>query len=485
MAPEAPERVLPTLNQDGSRLWIRPRPSRGPWWQRRRAVAYGLMVVFFLLPYLRMHGRPLILLDLPRREFTLFGTTFLSTDMVLFQLLFLGAVLAIFLFTALLGRVWCGWACPQTVYMEFLFRPVERLFEGGFRGSKKLDRRGGALAPRRLAKQAVYVVLAMFLAHTFLGYFVGIETLARWVRLSPVEHPTAFLVMLATTALIFLDFAWFREQTCLVACPYGRLQSVLLDRRSLIVAYDGARGEPRRKGIVDRPADAGDCVDCRLCVQTCPTGIDIREGLQMECIHCTQCMDACDVVMERIGRPRGLIRYSSRAALEGRPTRLLRPRVVLYPAALAVVLGLFVWMLGTKADTDVTLLRGAGAPYSVEADGDVVNQVRLKVTNRGADERRYAITLEGADGGRLIAPMNPLAVAPGAVAQTSVFVVLPRDAFADGVRDVHFGVDDGGRFHGRFPYRLVGPEDEAGDGPAAPGHEHDTVGAASGRAGGA
>ncbi len=453
---DAPERVLPTLNQDGSRRWIRPRPSFGSFWKRRRVLSWVLMFVFFVIPYLRMNGRPLILLDLPRREFHLFGTTFLPTETVLFQLLFLSAAIAIFLFTALLGRVWCGWACPQTVYMEFLFRPIEYALEGGPASVRRLDAAGG-LPARRALKYVVFALLAMFLAHTFLGYFVGVEQLAQWVQRSPVEHPTAFLVMLGTTALIFLDFTWFREQTCLVACPYGRLQSVLLDRRSLVVAYDTRRGEPRGHVM---PKGMGDCVDCGMCVQTCPTGIDIRDGLQMECIHCTQCMDACDAVMTKVGRAPGLIRYGSRDSMEGRPSSWLRPRVLLYPAALGVVLGLFVWQLGTRADTEVTMLRSRGAPYTFEADGSVVNQVRLKIANRSDVGRRYVIALEGGADAHLIAPINPFPVPAHRTAETSVFVVVPAGALADGRREVTFRIEDApgsGAFARNYAWCLVGP----------------------------
>ena len=453
---DAPERVLPTLNQDGSRRWIRPRPSLGSFWKRRRVVAWTLMFVFFIIPYLRMNGAPLILLDLPRREFHLFGTTFLPTETVLFQLLFLSCAIAIFLFTALLGRVWCGWGCPQTVYMEFLFRPIEYALEGGPAGVRKLDAAGG-LGARRALKYVIFVLLSMFLAHTFLGYFVGIEQLAQWVQGSPAEHPTAFLVMLGTTALIFFDFTYFREQTCLVACPYGRLQSVLLDRRSLVVAYDTARGEPRGHIALK---GAGDCVDCGMCVQTCPTGIDIRDGLQMECIHCTQCMDACDSVMARVARAPGLIRYGSRDSMEGRASSWLRPRVLLYPAALALVLGLFVWQLGTRADTEVTVLRGRGAPYTFEADGSVVNQVRLKIANRSDVERRYAIALDGGEDAKLIAPINPFPVPAHRTAETSVFVIVPAGALPSGRRDITFRVEDApgsGAFARNYTWRLVGP----------------------------
>ena len=457
----ATERVLSTLNPDGSRRWLRPRPSPGRFSDGRRAVACFLVLVFFLIPYLRIGGRPVMLFDLHRRQFDLFGTTFLATDTLLLALLLLSLVIFIFLLTALAGRIWCGWACPQTVYMVFLLRPIERWVEGGPRGSQQLDR-GGALHPRRLLKYAIYAGLALFLAHTFLAYFVPVAELAQWLRRSPAEHPTSFLVMLGTTALILFDFAYFREQTCLVACPYGRLQSVLLDRRSVIVGYDARRGEPRMKGVKERPAGAGDCIDCRLCVLTCPTGIDIRDGLQMECIHCTQCMDACDAVMTRIGRPVGLIRYSSRDELEGRPTSLLRPRVVLYPLALAVTLGLFLWGLGARAAPDVTLMRGLGAPYTLEPDGSVVNQVRIKVTNRGRQDRTIRIDLAAPEGASLIAPQNPLPVPAGRSQTTSVFVVAPAEGFRHGERPAAFRLTDGVRWGREFPYRLVGPEPRAG-----------------------
>jgi len=426
----------------------------------RRAVAYVLMAVFFLLPYLRIGGRPSILLDLQRREFTLFGTVFLPTETLLFMLLLLSCLLALFAFTALFGRVWCGWACPQTVYLEFLYRPIEQWLEGGRIGSLAID---DARRPpgKRLLKYGIYALLSLVLSHTFLAYFVGVDQLAVWVRRSPLEHPTSFLIILGVTAAIFFDFTWFREQTCLVACPYGRLQSVLLDRRSRIVAYDPRRGEPRMSGMRHRPAGAGDCIECRLCVITCPTGIDIRDGLQMECIHCTQCIDACDSVMLKIGRPAGLIRYSSRDELAGLPTRLLRTRVVLYPAALALSFGALIFNLRTRADAEVTLLRGSGAPYTVAEDGRVNNLIRVKIANRAHTARAYRIALAGAGGAQLVAPQNPLPVPAGETRESSVFVIVPRDSLTGGARGVTFRIDDGRRFHGEFAYRLIGPETSA------------------------
>lgn len=456
-APVATGRVLPTLNEDGSRNWIRPKLSEGRWWRRRRVVAYALIAFFVSLPWVRIAGKPAVLLDVPRREFTIFGTTFLPTDTLLLMLLLFSVLLAVFLFSALFGRVWCGWGCPQTVYMEFVFRPIERLFEGGRSGSLALDKQRAWFHPRRLGKYAVYLVISLGLAHTFLAYFVGTEALERWIRLSPYDHPAPFLVMAVTTLLVFTDFTWFREQTCLIACPYGRWQSVLLDRQSMIVAYDARRGEPRRKGGKERPADSGDCVACNACVTTCPTGIDIRNGLQMECIHCTQCMDACDHIMTAVGKPTGLIRYASRDALEGKARHLLRPRTVLYPMAFSAAFGSFVFVLATKGKADVTVLRSGSEPFAIEADGRVSNQVRVKIANRSHADHKYYVTLTGADGAQVIAPELPLAVTPGATRQTSLFVLLPRTAFTNGRRDVTLTVTDSADFTGTFPFNLMGP----------------------------
>ena len=457
VAPRAVGRVLPTMNEDGSRRWVRPRPSPGRWNNRRRAVAYGLMAAYLAIPHLRMNDKPLILLDAPRREFTFFGYTFLPTDTLLFMLFLSTVIVAVFLLTALFGRVWCGWGCPQTVWMEYLFRPLERLIEGGQHGSAAIDRGGNRFHPRRLLKFAVFLAMALVLGHTFLAYFVGFDQIVMWVQRPPAQHPSAFAVMAVTTTLVFADFAYFREQTCTIACPYGRWQSALLDRSSLIVAYDQRRGEPRQRGTKRRTTTAGDCIDCGLCVQTCPTGIDIRDGLQMECIHCTQCIDACDAVMDKIGKPRGLIRYTSREMLAGTARHLVRPRTIIYPIALAAFLGTFVFMLGTKATADVTLLRAVGSPFSVDADGRIVNQVRLRIANRTRTDQAYRIEVSGAGEGQVVVPVNPFPVARGKTETTSFFVSLPGSEFSSGEPSITVRVSDGAGFSDVFAWRLLGP----------------------------
>lgn len=464
-------RVLSTLNEDGSRRWIKPRPSSGRFAARRRAVAYGLILLFTLIPYLRMNGKPLMLLDLSSRRFTFFGYTFLPTDTLLLALLLVGVFVSIFLLTALFGRVWCGWACPQTVYMEFVFRPIERLFEGTPGRAKK-----GLLAGRPFSKPvkyAAYVLVSVYLAHTFLAYFVGVEQLSLWVTRSPLEHPTPFLVMLAVTGLMMFDFSFFREQTCIVACPYGRFQSALLDRDSVIVSYDRTRGEPRGKArrplagegvslpVVNGsapPAAQGDCVDCGMCVQTCPTGIDIRDGLQMECISCTQCIDACDAVMTKLHRPRGLIRYTSQAQISGERRRVFRPRIIVYPTILLLVLSAFVITLLAQGPADVTILRGVGRPFVELPGGDIGNPVKIKITNRTAAPAQFTVEAQGTDGVRLSIEENPVRVAPAQVRVLTGMIAAPRSAFHEGEGVARVVVSGSApEFRREVTYRLMGP----------------------------
>ncbi|MBP1685857.1 MAG: cytochrome c oxidase accessory protein CcoG [Deltaproteobacteria bacterium] len=452
--PESEERVLSTLNADGSRRWLRPRLSPGRFLSARRILAWILIAVFTLLPYLRINGKPAILLDILHRRFTLFGTTFLPTDTVLLALLVIGLVVSIFFVTAVFGRVWCGYACPQTVYMEFVYRPLERLFDGPPRAGGRPGRKQTGL--RTAVKYAVFLVVSMYLAHTFLAYFVGVEALRQWIFASPFEHPTSFLVMAATTGLMLFDFAYFREQTCIVACPYGRLQSVLVDRDSLIISYDPKRGEPRGRGRRDAGVALGDCVDCYLCVETCPTGIDIRDGLRMECVGCAQCIDACDAVMERIGRPRGLIRYGSQATIAGEAGRVARPRIFIYSTVLLVITALFIVALSRKGVVDVTLLRGLGAPFVELPNGEISNPVRVKIMNRLDQPASFRVEVGAGTPARLEIDEDPMMVPAGTAVTKGFLVLTPASVFTNGKRDIVVRVTGAGETK-ELNYRLLGP----------------------------
>lgn len=422
----APEPVLPTLNMDGSRRWLRVRVSRGRSWRQRRAVAFGLIALYAALPWIRIGGRPALQLDLVHGRLFAFGMAFQPTDTVVLMLLLLVVFLAIFLLTAVAGRAWCGWACPQTVYLEFVFRPLERL----------LAPRPGAGPRARVVAWAALAITyggaALLLANNFLAYFVGTDTLLTWISQSPAEHPGPFAVMAGTTGLMLFDFAHFREQMCTVACPYARLQSVLLDPDSLIIGYDARRGEPR--GKLGRAR--GDCVDCRACVATCPTGIDIRAGLQLECIACAQCADACDAIMARLGRPPGLVGYASQRGLEtGVGRRRLRPRVAIYAALLAGLVTALAAALALRQDLDAWLLRGTGAPYALTGDGRVSNQLRVRLQNRRGAPLRVELALAGGQADlALIAPENPLTLPALGQVTTSVFVLAPAAGFEHGRR---------------------------------------------------
>jgi cytochrome c oxidase accessory protein FixG len=395
---KGPGSALATINDDGSRRWLKPRPTAGKFWRRRRAVAAGLIALFTLLPHIVINAKPAVLLDLTTRRFTFFGVTFLPNDTLLLALLLVSTFLSIFFITALLGRVWCGWACPQTVYLEFVYRPIERFFEGSPGRADRGGFKGSAFA--RLLKFVTFLVVSCLLAHTFLAYFVGVEQLAVWVRRSPFEHPASFLVMAGVVTAMMFDFTYFREQTCLVACPYGRFQSALLDRYSLIVGYDRLRGEPRGKAKpgtdialsvlpsaqgIGTSAARGDCVDCGMCVTTCPTGIDIRNGLQMECVHCTQCIDACDAVMTKLSRPTGLIRYASQAELnkeQGAAVFKFRPRLAVYPIVVTILLSITAAVLFFRGPLSASIVRTRGGTFSQLPDGVITNPVGIKVINR-------------------------------------------------------------------------------------------------------
>ena len=443
---ESPEEVLTTLTREGKRKWVYPTLSRGRHYGRRLVTAWLLIAVFLLLPVVRIAGRPAVLLDLMTRQFTFFGVTFYPTDTFLLLLLMVGVLVSVVLFTALLGRVWCGWACPQTVYLEFLYRPVERWIEGPEQRRKRRD--DGPLtwdkAWRKAAKHVLFLAISLVLAHTFVAYFAGWERLLAWMQGSPLDHWGYFVLMSITTGLVLFDFGSFREQMCSIACPYARLQSVLLDQDSLIVSYDPNRGEPRGKRSKKKPAaePLGDCVDCFACVRTCPAGIDIREGLQMECIACTQCIDACDVVMNRMGLPEGLIRYTSEHELAGGKTRRVRSRTVLYGTLLVVVTAIFLIALSLRGSYDVHVVRAVGEPYTMLPDGRIANRLRFGVRNQTPRPDAFTVGAVAPEGAEVkIIGVAPVSVEPHELTHVEAWIVMSPSVFAAGTVPGRFQLD--------------------------------------------
>ncbi|MEM1303270.1 MAG: cytochrome c oxidase accessory protein CcoG [Planctomycetota bacterium] len=450
-------RVLPTLESDGSRRWLRPRLAKGRFWYRRRVVAYVLIAVYTLLPFVPINGRPALQIDLLNGRFFVFGAVFLPTDLRLLAVLGLMGFLTIFFATAVFGRVWCGWACPQTVYMEYVFRPIERLCTGvgGRGGPAKKPAAGWRIA----AMYVAFVLIAWHLCNTFLAYFVGAGTLHDWIWTAPPwRHPGAFTLVAVVTVLMLFNFGFWREQLCAIGCPYGRFQSVMLDESSLVVGYDQRRGEPRGRGGNRDAKGLGDCVDCHSCVKVCPMGIDIRDGLQMECVNCTQCIDACDEVMDRLGKPRGLVRYSSQSGLEGNPTKILRPRVIIYSALISLLGILLVLLLVSRSPFKATLLRGLGAPYSVLPSGEVDNLVRIKLVNRTDEEQSYEVSVAAPPEVRLSTPLQITLPPQGVTTDTLHCLAAPEPFYnRSGTLDVTLRVSERGGVAIDHEYRLFGP----------------------------
>lgn len=417
-----------SIRSDGSRNFVHPADVHGRF-TRGRHVAFLVLIAFWVaLPWIRIGGTPALFLDIERRRFFLFGATFNAQDIWLVFFLLTGLAFSLVYVTALLGRVWCGWACPQTVFLEGIYRPIERFVEGP--RDKRMRRDAGPWTAERLArkaaKHALFLVASAFVAHIFLSYFVSLPKVFEMVQKRPSAHPEAFAWAMATTAVFYGNFSWFREQLCIIVCPYGRMQSVLLDDDSLVIGYDEERGEPRGKVRSGGPA-TGDCVDCNRCVVVCPTGIDIRNGMQLDCIACTACIDACDDVMVRLHRPRGLVRYDSQNGLRGEPKRLLRPRVYVYTALLLG--GALAASLAFRRHTDfeANILRLAGLPYVVE-QGSVRNSFEVHLINKRSRQEIFVIEPESLPGLSFVVSTRQITLDSLASTRVPIFVTNDRSS---------------------------------------------------------
>ncbi len=432
-----------TINEDGSRNFLHPADVHGRWQVRKNLVWLTLLVVYLGLPFVRIGGYPAVHFNIGGRSAHLFGATFTNQDFHLFFFLLLGFGLTLFVVTSLWGRVWCGFACPQTVFMEGVFRRIERWIEGErvTRIRRNLGPMTGDKLGRKILKHGVFLGLAWLFAHVFIAYFMPMESLLDAVRRPPSEHMAAFVWGIAWTVVLYFDYAWFREQTCTIICPYGRLQSTLVDPDTVNIGYDEERGEPR--GALNKTE--GHCIDCLRCVQVCPTGIDIRNGLQMECIGCANCIDACDEIMDKVDQPRGLIRYDSEKGFAGGKRHLLRGRLIIYLAAFALGTAFFAWRASERTFFQVTSLRSQGLPFTFDAGG-IRNLYTLHVQNKG-DEVRTFLVAPGADAAVLgddvefIIPQGRIRLEGLSDARVPLFATMPREAYTAPV-EFHITVTD-------------------------------------------
>lgn len=382
--------VVTTINRDGSRYSVHPADVSGTFTLWRRMTGYGLIALFIALPWIPVGGHPAVFLNVAERRFHLLGLTLAVQDAWMLFFLVSGLAFTLFYVTALFGRIWCGWACPQTVYLEHVYRRIERWIDGDAGQRRRLSAApmsGGKLL-KRLSKHTLFILVSFTIAHIFLAYFVSLPQLWSYMTAAPAEHIRSFIFVAVFTTLLYINFSWFREQLCIIICPYGRLQSALIDDNSLIVGYDENRGEPRSRM---REPEMGDCTECNRCVEVCPTGIDIRQGLQMECVGCASCIDACNETMQRIGKPKGLIRYDSLVGLNGAKTRFIRVRTILYTLLMCVGASVMAVTFSNLQPLDVSLTRMQGLPYYTTEEV-VRNQFQLRLLNK-LDEPAY-FTLE-------------------------------------------------------------------------------------------
>ena len=454
------------LDSGGHRIKIHPDDVRGRFLVWRR-IAYAFLIAHYLaLPFIKNGKHPAVHLDIEARRFWLAGQAFNAQDVWLIVFLLVAFSFGLVFVTAAAGRVWCGWACPQTVLLEGIYRPIERWLEGPATQRRRLDAEG-LLSPRRLllfaVKQLLFLAVSLALAHWFLAFFVPAPQLAELVLHGPRGHGTLFLWAMGLTAAIQFNFAWFREQICIIVCPYGRFQSILVDRQSLTIGYDAARGEPRTRKLKLLPGQpapvtrAGDCVDCGRCVRVCPTGIDIRNGQQLECIGCAQCIDACDDVMQRVGRRKGLVRYDSLVGFEGGGRKLVRPRLFLYGGlALAATVAVVLDVAALRAPFEANLLRPGGMPYVLEK-GTIRNQFELHLINKHVEAADFELRVAAPEGASVLLPQPRVHLGSLESLRTPIFVTVDRARY-QGPFEISVELIDltGGRSK-RTTGRFIGP----------------------------
>jgi len=453
--------TISTVDTSGKRVWVYPKKPKGKFYNMRTYVSWILLLVFFSGPFISISGRPLLLLNFFERKFIILGVAFWPQDFYLFLLAMITFVVFIVLFTAVFGRVWCGWACPQTIFLEMVYRKIEYLIEGDARQQRKLNQMpmNAEKFFKKLLKQSIFAGIAFSIGNIFMAYIVGKDEWFNIISSSPATHLSGFIAVLFFSGIFYFVFAYFREQACVIVCPYGRFQSVLLDKSSIVVSYDFVRGEKRGKLSKKKPPapDQGDCVDCNQCVEVCPTGIDIRHGTQLECVNCTACIDACNSVMDKVNKPRGLIRYSSYNAIAENVKKLITPRIMGYSAVLVLLITILSTLLITRSPIDVTILRTPGTLYTTQLNGNISNIYSIEIVNKTFDPMDIKIKLDSKEG-KLSLAGGKLTLRADEITKSALIIEMPKSALVPGRNTLYIDLSNQGEKLKHYKTSFLAPE---------------------------
>lgn len=459
---ELPDDRLSTTDEEGHRVYLYPEDVKGKWKERRHTFYWFLIFTYLVLPWIYINNKPFLQIDIFHREFTLAGFTWHGAEPIFIFLMLVSTIFFVGFMTSLFGRVWCGWGCPQTVFIQGIFLKIEKLIEGPARKRKALD--DGPLTfekfMKKVIKWSIFALIALHIAHTFIGYIVGPRELLQMTLHSPLENRGIFTAVMILTTILLIDFGWFREQFCIIACPYGRMQSVLMDNNSLVVAYDTNRGEPRKGAEADKE---GDCINCYHCVKACPTGIDIRRGTQLECIACTNCIDACDEIMEKVHKPKGLIRYTSENELRGGERKLITIRSSIYVFISLMFMTALVLFISQSGNLKFQFYRGTELPYQIIENSDgtktISNHFTMKVSHQGNKE--HFVKLEVGEDDlktkvQIVTIMNPIKINRNEM-KTPIFFKFDPSIISDGKKSLKLNVIEEEKIINTLEVPLVGP----------------------------
>ncbi|MBU2904645.1 MULTISPECIES: cytochrome c oxidase accessory protein CcoG [Arenibacter] len=455
-----------TINEEGKRAWIFPKKPSGKFYEYRKYVSYVLLAFLFLAPFVKVNGNQFLMFNVLERRFNIFGFPFWPQDFHLFVISMIIGVIFIALFTVAFGRIFCGWMCPQTIFMEMVFRRIEFWIDGDRGAQIRLSKQpwNAEKIRKRALKLIVFFFISFLIANVFLAYLIGSDRLIEYITDGPLQHVSTLVSLLIFTAVFYFVFAWFREQVCIIACPYGRMQGVLLDNKSIVVAYDHKRGEAEngrkkfRKGEDREALGHGDCIDCFQCVNVCPTGIDIRNGTQLECVNCTACIDECDTIMEKVNLPKGLIRYASEDNIEKKSKFKFTPRLKGYTAVLVILTGILIGMLFLRNEVEANILRLPGQLYEHKEDNIISNVYTYKLVNKTTkDIPNVSFKLISHKGTINLVRHELFTVPAQGLAEGTLFVEINNSALEGDKNKLSIGVYSGDKLIETATARFLGP----------------------------